>query len=118
MHALVIWCEGLLNISSFLLAAEDSYDSQSCWYFKAQVCRMQSSFECIQESPSKDGVIWVHLVNHVEGDVFGAGVLGSAKGHWECDGSDGLDSFSAKAVERLRRFPELLPIEFHFVEGC
>jgi hypothetical protein len=79
VRVLVTWCEALLNISSFLLAAKDSYDSKSCWYFGAQVCRMQSSFECIQESPSKDGVIWVRHVDHIEGDVFSAGFLGVPK---------------------------------------
>jgi hypothetical protein len=38
VHVLVTWCEALHNISIFLLAAEDGYDSKSCWYFKAQVC--------------------------------------------------------------------------------
>jgi hypothetical protein len=70
------------------------------------------------EVPFQDGIIWVCHVDRVEGDVFSAGVLRSAKGHWECDVSDGLYPFSAKVVERLRRFPKLLPIEFHFVEGC
>jgi hypothetical protein len=79
---------------------------------------MQSSFECIQKALSEDGVIWVCHVDHIEGDVFDAGILGSAEGHWEFDGSDGLDSSPAEAVERLRWFPELLLIESHFVEGC
>jgi hypothetical protein len=56
-------------------------------------------------------------VNHIEGNVFGAWVLGSAEGHWECDGSDGFDSFSTEAIEGLRQFPKLLSVESHFVEG-
>jgi hypothetical protein len=79
---------------------------------------MQSSFKCIQKAPSEDGIIWVCHVDHIEGDAFSAGVLVSTEGHWECDGSDGLDSFPAEAVERLRLFPELLSIESHFVKSC
>jgi hypothetical protein len=90
-----------------LLAAEDDYDSKSCWYFEAQVCRVQDSFECVQESSSEDGVIWVRHVNHIEGDVFDAGVLGSA---------EGLDSLFAEAIEGHQRFPELLPVKSHFVK--
>jgi hypothetical protein len=37
MYALVTRREALLNIFGFLLAAEDGYDSESCWYFEAQV---------------------------------------------------------------------------------
>jgi hypothetical protein len=40
------------------------------------------------------------------------GILEGTEGHWECDGSDGFDSFPAEAVERLRRFPELLSIKY------
>jgi ethanolamine utilization protein EutQ (cupin superfamily) len=40
---------------------------------------MQGSFECIQEDPSEDSIIWVCHVDHIEGDVFGAGVLGVSK---------------------------------------
>jgi hypothetical protein len=47
MYILVTRCEALLNISGSLLAAEDGYDSKSCWYFEAQVCRVQGSFECV-----------------------------------------------------------------------
>jgi hypothetical protein len=42
---------------------------------------MQSSFECFQEDPFEDNIIWVCHVDHIEGDVFGAGVLGGAEGH-------------------------------------
>jgi hypothetical protein len=38
IHILVAWREALVNISGFLLAAEDGYDSKSYRYFKAQVC--------------------------------------------------------------------------------
>jgi hypothetical protein len=48
MHILMTWREAFLNISGFLLAADDGYDSKSCWYFKTQVCRVQCGFECIQ----------------------------------------------------------------------
>jgi hypothetical protein len=101
IYILVTRREALLNISSFLLAVEDGYDSKNCWYFETQVCRVQGSFKCVYESSSEDGVIWVCHVNHTEGNVFGAWVLESAKGQWECDGSDGFDSFSAEAIEGL-----------------
>jgi hypothetical protein len=77
----VAWCEALLNISGFLLTAKDGYDSKGCWYFKMHVCQMQSSFECFQEDPFEDNIIWVCHVDHIEGDVFGVGVLGGAEGH-------------------------------------
>jgi hypothetical protein len=81
MHIYVPWREALLNISGFLLAAEDGYDSKSCWYFKTHVCRVQGSFECIQEAPSEDSVIWVCHIDNVEGDVFGAGIFCGVEGH-------------------------------------
>jgi hypothetical protein len=106
VHILTSWCEALLYISSFLLTVEHGYNSKSLWYFKTQVCQVQSSFECVQKGSSK------------EGDVFGVGVIGSAEGYWECDSSNGLDSFPVEAIERLREVPELLLIKSHFVEGC
>jgi hypothetical protein len=118
VHVLTSWCEALLYISGFLLTVEHGYNSKSLWYFKTQVCQVKSSFECVQNGSSKDGIIWVCHVDHIEGDVFGVGVIGSAKGYWECDSSNGLDSFPAEAIERLREVPELLLIKSHFVEGC
>jgi hypothetical protein len=103
MHILVAWCKTLLNISGFLLAAKDGYDSKSCWYFKTQVCRVQSNFECIREVPSKDSVIWVCQIDNSEGDVFGAGIFRGAEGHW------GVMALTVS---------ELLLIESHLIEGC
>jgi hypothetical protein len=34
----VAWREALLNVSGFLLAAEDGYNSKGCWYFKTKIC--------------------------------------------------------------------------------
>jgi hypothetical protein len=106
MNILVVWREALLNISGFLLAAEDGYDSKSYWYFKTQVCQVQGSFECIQEASSEDSVIWVCHINNIEGDVFGVGIFRGSEGHWECDGSDQFNSFSTKATEGLRWFSD------------
>jgi hypothetical protein len=36
-----------------------------------------------------------------EGDVLCVRILGGAEGHWECDGSDWLNSFAVEAVEWL-----------------
>jgi hypothetical protein len=47
MYVFVTRREDLLNISGLLLAAEDGYDSKSCWYIETQVCRVQGSFECV-----------------------------------------------------------------------
>jgi hypothetical protein len=33
MHILVASCDALLDVSGFLLATKDGYDSKSCWYF-------------------------------------------------------------------------------------
>jgi hypothetical protein len=118
MHILMAWCETLLNICGFLLTVEDGYDSKSCLYFEAQICQVQDSFECIQEAPSKDSIIRVCYVDHIKGNVFSSGILRCAEGHRKCDGSDRFDSFSTEAIERLRQFFELLPIESHFIEGC
>jgi hypothetical protein len=70
------------------------------------------------EAPSKDSVIWVCYIDNIEGDVFGAWIFRCAKRHWECDGSDRFNSFSAEVIEGLRRFSELLPIKTHLIEGC
>jgi hypothetical protein len=102
MHILVAWHETLLNISSFLLAVEDDYDSKSYWYFKTLVCRVQGRFECVQEAPSEDSIIWVCHIDNIEGNVFGAGIFRGVERHWECDGSEHFDSFLAEAIERLR----------------
>jgi hypothetical protein len=48
------------------------------------------------EASFEDGIIRVCHVNHIDGDVFSVGVIGSAEGYWECDSSDGLDSFPPK----------------------
>jgi hypothetical protein len=101
MNILVAWREALLNVSCFLRTVEDSYDSKSCWYFETQICRGQCSFECIQEASFKDSIVWVCHVDHVEGHVFSAGILGGAEGHWECYGSDRFHSFPAEAIEGL-----------------
>jgi hypothetical protein len=37
-HVFVTWREALLNVSHFLLATEDGYDSEGCRYFKTQIC--------------------------------------------------------------------------------
>jgi hypothetical protein len=118
VHVFTSWSEALLYISGFLLTAEHGYNSKNLWYFKTQVCQVQSSFECVQKGSSKDGIIWVCHVDHIEGDVFGVGVIGSVEGYWECDSSNRLDSFPAEAIERLQEVPELLLIKYHFVEGC
>jgi hypothetical protein len=59
---------------------------------------VQGSFECIQEAPSKDSIIWVCHVDHIEGDIFGAGILMGAEGHWKCDGSDRLEPLKIEEV--------------------
>jgi hypothetical protein len=79
MHNLVAWCEALLNISGFLLAAKDGYDSKICLYFKTQVCRVHGIFECIRGAPSEDSIMWVWHIDNNEGDVFGVGIFRGAE---------------------------------------
>jgi hypothetical protein len=38
MHILVTWREALPNVFGFLIAPQDGSDSESCWYFKTQIC--------------------------------------------------------------------------------
>jgi hypothetical protein len=66
----------------------------------------------------KNGVVWICHIYDIKGDVFSAGVHGSAEGYWERDCSDWFDSFTVEAVEGLRCLFELLLVEAHFIEGC
>jgi hypothetical protein len=74
---------------------------------------VQGFFESIEETSSKDGVIWTEHANNVKGDVFCVGVL------WGSNGYDPnwFDSFPVKVIEGLRRFYELFSVITHFLKG-
>jgi hypothetical protein len=57
-------------------------------------------------------------VNHIKTDVFGVRVLGSAKGHGECDDPNWFNPFPTEAIKGLCWFVELFSVKTHFVEGC
>jgi hypothetical protein len=40
VYIFVSWREALLDISGFLLAAENRYDAEGHWYFETDVCRV------------------------------------------------------------------------------
>jgi hypothetical protein len=60
----------------------------------------------------------LHVLPRCVRIILGARVFGGAKRDWVWDGCDRFNSYSAEAVEGLRRFSELFLIEAHFAEGC
>jgi hypothetical protein len=40
MYIFVAWSETLLDVSGFLLAAKNGYNSEGCWYLEAEVSRV------------------------------------------------------------------------------
>jgi hypothetical protein len=62
---------------------------------------MQGSFEGIQQSSSKDGVVGIRHVHDVKDYLFFSSILwggGGTKGNGQCYHSDQLDSFSTKVI--------------------
>jgi hypothetical protein len=70
------------------------------------------------ETSSEDGIVRIDHVDDVKSYELGARVLRGDKVHRQGDDPDRFNSFSAEAIEGLRRFFELLSIKTHFVEGC
>jgi hypothetical protein len=65
----------------------------------------------------ENGVAGIRHVYDIDDFVFCVMVFWGAKGNRQCYHSSGLGSFAAEAIERLRRFLELLLVITHFFEG-
>jgi hypothetical protein len=78
---------------------------------------MQGSFEGIQQSSSKNGIVGIWYVHNIKDYVFCARVLGGTKGNMQCYHTNQLDSFIAEAIEGLRQFFELVFVVSHLLEG-
>jgi hypothetical protein len=117
MYVFVVRGEVMLNILDVLLIVEYCYDVKGGWDFEAEIPWMQGGFEGVQQTPSKDSIVWVQLVNHIKGYIFYARILWGAKQNRQGYNSDELDSFSSKTINGLRRLFKLLLVVAHFLEG-
>jgi hypothetical protein len=79
MYIFVAWHKPLLDVSGILLAVENGYNSNGCWYLEAEVTRVEGSFKRVQDNSSKCGIIRVEHIDDVKGYVFSERVLGVLK---------------------------------------
>jgi hypothetical protein len=108
MYIFVTGSEAALYVSSFLLTAKYWYDVEGGWNHEAEIPWVQGRFEGVQQAPSKDGIVRVHHINHVEGYIPCAWILWCAKWGGQGYDPDGFNSFSVEVIERLCRLFELL----------
>jgi hypothetical protein len=77
----MIGCKTLFYISCIFLASMDGNNVQRSWYLKTKISLIECDFKGVEQTSTKDGVVRVVHVDHIEGDIFSSCILEAAEGY-------------------------------------